>query len=178
MKKLASITGVLAVTLTSTFAFANDTKNVGGLVCVRYADSAAPKSAEFITFGGKMCNDSASSRLKVTCPLPQDMGTGEAFSASIDYVNWQPRSQGGDYDPDFAFECSGFTRNRYAQAYFWGGWQNAQNYPNNWGDTPSAFWVDVNAMLDDGFSHVVCVIPQKYNTSRSCVSHIQFDEHG
>ncbi|HEY5928330.1 MAG TPA: hypothetical protein VIV11_41865 [Kofleriaceae bacterium] len=177
MKKLARITGVLAVTLTSSLAFANDTKNVGGLVCVRYADSAAPKSAEYITYGGKMCNDSSSERLKVTCPLPQDMGTGEAFSITIDYVNWQSLAQNPFHDPAYAFECSGFSRDRYAQAYYWGGWQNVKDAGDNWGDVNTALSADVNAMLDNGFSHAVCFIPQKTGAGRSCVSHIMFDEH-
>lgn len=179
MKKLASITGALALTITTSLALAEDTKNVGGLVCVRYADSAAPKTAEWITYGGKMCNDSTSQRLKVTCPLPQDMGSSEAFDLNIDYVNWQSLAQNPHHDPDYAFECAGFTRDRYAQAYYWSGWQNVKDYGNNWGEHPTALSADVNAMLDNGFSHAVCFIPQKTSAgARSCVSHLQFTEHG
>ena len=178
MKTAASIAGLVAgltLTTTSTVALA-DVKNVGGLVCKHYADSEAPKSAEYITAGGKLCNDSSTERLRVTCPLTQDLGTGASVSVTFDYVNWNLNGLNGNQNtyPDQEFLCTVMTRTRYAQAYYWGTWQSAADV-SGYGDTPTAMYATAG-MADDSFTHGVCYIPQKYDSKRSCVSHLHYNE--
>lgn len=175
--KIAAPWVALAVVLTANMAYAQDVKNVGGLMCKRYSSSEAPKSAEYVTFGGKMCNDSSTERLRVSCPLVQDLGTGERVSVTFDYVNWNLNGINGNQNdhPEEEFRCAAFSRNRYAQAYYWSGWSSAADV-NGYGATPTALLGTVNAMQDNGFIHGVCYIPRRYAGDRSCVSHLRYRE--
>jgi len=155
-----------------------DVKNVGGLVCKHYANSEAPKSAEYITSTGRMCNNSSTERLRVTCPLVQDLGTGESVSVTFDYVNWNLNGLNGNQNahPEQEFICAVFTRTRYAKGYYWSTWSSAADV-NGYGEYPTAMYGTANKMLDNGFTHAVCYIPRKYDSKRSCVSHLHYNEH-
>jgi hypothetical protein len=176
MKNLIAL-AALAAGITATTTARADVKNVGGMVCMRYASSEAPKSSEYVTSTGQMCNDSSTDRLRVSCPLTQDMGTGEGIHVTFDYENWNLNGINGNQNnnPEQEFLCTVFTRTRYAKAYFWGLWQSAADFPG-YGDTPTAMYAEAS-MLDDGFSHAVCYIPRKYDSKRSCVSHLKYDEN-
>lgn len=178
MKTAIALAGLAGLTLLSSSSTARaDVKNVGGLVCKHYASSEAPKSSEYITGNGQLCNDSATERLRVTCPLTQDLGTGASISVIFDYVNWNLNGINGNQNthPEEEFLCTVFTRTRYAQAYYWGTWKSAADFPG-YGDTPTAMYAAA-AMADNSFSHGVCYIPRKYSGDRSCVSHLNYDEN-
>ncbi len=178
MKIAISTAAILAgITLTASIAAgANDVKNVPGAVCMRYAGSEAPKSAEYVTSTGQLCNDSSTERLRVLCPVTQDMGTGEAVGMTFDYVNWNLNGINGNQNthPEEEFLCSVFTRTRHGDGYYWGGWKSAADF-SGYGATPTAMYAAAS-MLDDGSTHGVCYIPRKV-TSRSCVSHLKYNEY-
>jgi hypothetical protein len=176
MKNAFSTAAILAgIILPATFAHA-DVKNAAGAVCMRYASSEAPKTAEYVTSTGQMCNDSGTERLRVLCPIVQDEGTGKGMHVSFDYENWNLNGINGNEDdhPEEEFKCSVFTRTRYAEAYYWGEWKSAAEFPG-YGATPTAMYAEAK-MLDDGFSTGICYIPRKV-TSRSCVSHLRSNEY-
>lgn len=178
MKTVASIAATLVAGITISATAHADVKNVGGLVCMHYASSEAPKSAEYVTSTGQMCNNSSTERLRVSCPLTQDMGTGENVSVTFDYENWNLNGLNANHsnsaNAEQFFQCSVFTRTRYANAYYWGLWQDAYDV-NGYGDSPTALYASA-AMLDDGFTHGVCYIPRIYGGKRSCVSHLKYNE--
>ena len=179
MKNTASIAAIIAgITLSATIAHA-DVKNVGGMVCMRYASSEAPKSSEYVTSGGQMCNDSATERLRVTCPLTQDLGNDEKVNVTIDYEMWNLNGLNASWQshPEERFQCSAYSRTRYADGYYWsGGWSDA-NDNAGYGATPTAMYATVNKLSDPGFMHAICYIPRKYDNKRSCVSHLRYDEN-
>jgi len=178
MKTVACIAGLVAGLTTIAPSAHADIKNVGGLVCMHYSSSEAPKSSEYVTSSGRLCNDSGTERLRVICPLTQDAGNLEDVTATFDYVNWNPNGINGNEQshPEDEFLCTVFTRTRYAEAYFWGTWKTAATpFTNGWGDAPTAMQATA-AENDPGFIHGVCYIPRKYNGARSCVSHIRYIE--
>lgn len=177
MKIAITTAAVMAgLTFTASLASADDVKNVPGAVCIRYSASEAPKSSEYVTSVGQLCNDSSTQRLRVLCPVTQDLGTDESVSMTFDYVNWNPDGINGHQNshPDDEFLCSVFTRTRYGAGYYWGTWKSAADFPG-WGATPTAMYASA-AMLDDGSTHGVCYIPRKTSYGRSCVSHLKYNE--
>lgn len=176
MKTAACLAGLLAGLTTLTPTASADTKNVGGLVCMHYASSEAPKSAEYVSSGGRLCNDSGSERLRVLCPLTQDSGNGQNVTAIFDYVNWNLNGINGSQNnyPEAEFLCTIHTRTRHGEGYYWGGWKTAAEFPG-WGEAPTAMQASAKE-IDPGFMHGTCYIPHKTGYGRSCVSHIRYTE--
>ena len=176
--KTACLAGLVAGLTALTPTAHADTKNVGGLACIRYSSSEAPKSAEYVTSTGRLCNDSDTERLRVSCPLTQDAGNSEAVTATIDFVNWNLNGIGGleQSHPEEEFLCSVYTRTRYADGYYWGGWKSANTaFTDGWGEAPTAMQATASE-IDPGFMHVICYIPRETGYGRSCVSHIRYTE--
>jgi len=177
MKTVSTLAAILCgLTLLATTAQAGKTQ-AAGAVCMRYSSSEAPKTSEYVTSVGQLCNDSATERLRVLCPLTQHGDADDDAYLRFDYVDYNLHGLNGQQNtyPEEEFLCNVFTRTRYAEGYYYGNWASAADV-SGYGATPTALYASA-AMQDDGFITGICYVPSKYGTQRSCVSHLQLDEH-
>lgn len=158
--------------LLATGSASADVKNQSGSVCERLSTSEAPESAVYTNFTGQTCNNS-DYRLRLICPVVQDLGDGAGVTFTFDYEMWNPNGANGNTSEPL--ECAAFSRTRYAQGFYWSGWKDA-NSVGGWGATPVAMTATVNAMADNSFIHGVCYLPRKYDGNMSCISHIRYNE--
>ena len=171
-------TAALALSSSPTALAKPDGKNYGGMLCKVDGTSPAPPSEAYFDFFGRVCNASGAEPLNVICPLTQDEMTENPFTVYFDYIMWNANGVNGRSreHPRDTFECQAFSRTAHGEGYYYSGWKNVDDYPDNFGDTPHFIVGTVNLKMPDGFIGARCQIPRTYGGQMSCLSHLCVDE--